>query len=124
MLLFGLASGLVGGYLRSNALGIGAGGALCYGSHLVVDLFTSDVRAPFGIPLLWPFYSGHFLAPWTIFSGVHHGVPGDPLDVFLMQLFSWHNLVGVGTEVVVLTPIALVAWWIGGRRRATQSPPP
>ncbi len=123
MLLFGLVCGLTGGYFRGNALGIGAGATLCYGSHLAVDLFTTDVRAPFGIPLFWPLYSGHFMAPWTLFGGVQHGVPGDPMGVFLRELFSWHNLVGIGTEVVVLAPIALVAWWLGKRRRASRTHP-
>ncbi|MGA8262099.1 MAG: metal-dependent hydrolase [Arenicellales bacterium] len=121
MVLFGVASGLAGGYFRGNPWRIGLGAALFYGSHLAVDLFTRDVRAPYGIPLFWPFYNGHFMAPWTVFGGVQHGVPGDSLRTFLGDLFSLSNLVGVGTEVAVLGPIAVLIWWWGRRRRMTAS---
>lgn len=119
-LLFGAVSGLAGGYLRRDRRGmnwaIALAAALFYGSHLVVDLFTTDVRAPYGIPLFWPFYGGHFMAPWTPFGGVRHGVPGDPLMVFLSELFSVHNLIAIGVEVALLGPVAVAIAWLGRRR--------
>lgn len=124
MILFGAFCGVVGGYYSSGPgrfnLRVAASAALFYGSHLVIDLFTTDTRAPFGIPLFWPFYNGHFMAPWTPFGGVRHGVPGDSLMVFLGELFSMHNLAAIGIEVVVLGPTAVAIWWLG-RRRARRT---
>ncbi len=81
-----------------------------YASHLFLDFFSRDIRAPFGQPLLWPFSSEHFISPWSIFGGVQHGVPGDDVSTFLAQLFSWHNLGVLGLEVLLLLPILLLVW--------------
>jgi len=117
MALFGILAGAVGGRIVGNAWRIGVGAAVLYGSHLIIDLFTHDVRPPLGIPLFWPFHDGHFMAPWTPFGGVRHGVPGDPLTVFLSEVFSPHNAGVVALEAAVLGPIAAIAALIGRQRR-------
>lgn len=118
MLLFGIAIGMLGRSLGRNGWRVGVGAAVLYGSHLAVDVFTHDIRPPYGIPLFWPFYDEHIMAPWTPFGGIRHGVPGDPLSVFLRNIFSWHNLAPLAIELFVLGPIALLAAWIGWYRRA------
>ena len=94
-------------------------GAL-YASHLLLDFFTNDVRAPYGQPLLWPLTSERFIAPWTPLGGVTHGNPGDPWSVILPSLFSWHNLKVIGLEVIIVLPAFLVFWYLG-RRRASHA---
>ncbi len=87
---------------------------LVYASHLLLDCLTTDTRAPFGIPLLWPISERAFLAPVTPIPGVSHGVPGDGLATVLTSIFSLGNLYGALIECVVVLPILIVVW-IGRR---------
>lgn len=118
----GLAAGLVGRHLRLRGLRVGVVVGLAYASHLLLDFFTHDPRPPFGIPLVWPVSSEHFAAPWPLFRGIRHGVPGQGLGEVLDQIFSLHNLVAVGIEVSVTLPVLLLGHVIfrrksSGRRR-------
>ena len=36
-------------------------------SHLVLDCLTLDTKAPFGLPLLWPFQPTHYRFPFSLF---------------------------------------------------------
>ena len=109
---------LAGGTVRFLAL-------FCalYGSHLLLDYFTYDGRAPFGIPLLWPFSREHFVAAWPLFGGIRHQVPGTDVGAFLASALSWHNLDRVVGEVLIVGPVALLAEWIL-RLRTKPSPGP
>lgn len=82
-----------------------------YVSHLVLDLFCRDARAPYGIPLFWPFHAGHFAGPFTIFSGIRHGVPGDGLGVVLQEIFSPANFAALGVEFTVMFPVLIVVFY-------------
>lgn len=94
--------------LRSAAvLGVSVG--IAYASHLLLDYFTHDPRAPFGIPLFWPLSSDHFTSPWSLFRGILHGVPGQGLTQVLGEIFSLHNLVAVGIELGATLPVLLMA---------------
>jgi inner membrane protein len=111
-LIFGAAAALVALAFRRSPVRIGLAGVALYASHLLLDLFIEDKRAPFGIPLLWPFASEHFAAPWPIFHGVRHGVPGEDLATFLGQVFSWTNVGVVAFEMVILAPLLLLSWYL------------
>ena len=93
-------------------------GTVLYASHLVLDFFNRDIRAPFGQPLFWPISDHHYHAGVTVFGGVLHGDPGQPLVVFMRELLSWHNVRTVCVEGLVLSPIVVVAWY-WSRRRST-----
>ena len=80
-----------------------------YGSHLLMDLFTDDGSAPYGIPLLWPFTNHHFFPSFFIFPSIHRGN--------LQDLFSLHNLKATFLEIAVLGPIALLAFARAVRKR-------
>ena len=97
---------------------LGVASAALYASHLALDFFSTDVRAPFGQPLLWPFSAGHFISPWTPFGGVTHGVPGEPIEAVLKSLFSWHNVAVISIEMLVIAPLTGLAWY------ALRSPGP
>lgn len=106
--LAGLAAGLGARALRVRAaVRIGSVVALGYASHLLLDVFTHDPRAPVGIPALWPLSTEFVHAPWSVFRGIRHGVPGQGLGTMLGELFSLHNLVAVGIEVGVTLPVLL-----------------
>lgn len=83
-----------------------------YSSHLLLDFFCDDKRPPFGIPLFWPLWKEHFMASWPIFRGVKHGDPGDDLYTVLGQIFSWHNVVSLGVEAMVVSPFLFLAYFL------------
>jgi membrane-bound metal-dependent hydrolase YbcI (DUF457 family) len=61
--------GWIVGYRRAPLRWTGAGTALfaavVYGSHLVLDFFTTNRRPPSGGRFLWPFSDAYYLAPVT-----------------------------------------------------------
>jgi len=71
-------------------------GGLCCLSHLVIDLFTADWKAPYGVPLFWPFLERTFISPVALFL--------PPSKGSLRDLFQPWNLLVVFMECVVLIP--------------------
>ncbi len=68
---------------------------LVYGSHLLLDYFTLDTGAPYGIPLFWPFSQETYQAWWPLLPNVQH--TSGPL-------LSAHNLMLMLREAAVLLP--------------------
>ena len=99
----------------STPVRYGVAGAALYASHLVLDFFSQDARSPFGQPLVWPGSESHFIAAWTPFGGVLHGVQGDPLSVFFTSLFSWHNLGVLALEIAIFLPLLIVVRYLSTR---------
>lgn len=117
MLVFGLACAALARW-RSGDVPVwryALAGTIGFGSHLVMDFFTHDPRAPFGIPIFWPLSAEHFTSPVSIFRGILHGVPGDPLIVILENVFSVQNVIAVGIEVAAVAPVFLAVEMV--RRR-------
>lgn len=112
--LFGITVYLLARFVGASGGRLAVVGFLAYASHLLLDFFTQDKRAPFGIPLFWPVSSESFLAPWPVFGGVKHGVPGDSIETVLSYIFSLANVATVAVEVVVLAPVLLGSWLLGG----------
>jgi len=81
-----------------------------YGSHLLLDLFGPDNRAPYGIPLLWPGSEASFLSPWHIFRGVRHaGSATATTGEWLSEIVDLYNVGSIFIEVAVLLPVLLLA---------------
>lgn len=116
--LFGLLAAACSKWFHTTPVRFGIFGAMAYGSHLALDLFCHDGRAPFGIPVLWPFSDSHWIAPYTVFSGVKHGVPGDGMSRFFTEVFSLENLITLGLEIVLLTPLLVGAFFLQKRAPA------
>lgn len=91
-----------------------------YGSHLLLDYFGSDTRAPFGIPLFWPFVEGHFIHDTPFFGGIKHGVPGDSLPTVMSEVFSVHNFKAMGREFLATVPLVIICWLVGKLFRAKR----
>jgi inner membrane protein len=98
---------------------------LAYASHLVLDLFGPDHRAPYGIPLFWPFSHATFLSPITILPGVHHvATTGAPTGVWVSQTLRVSNLMAIAMEIAIVGPFTLlVEIWVRRRRRAARPEP-
>ena len=75
-------------------------------SHLLLDMFTLDTSAPYGMPLWWPFSSEYHLW-YPLFSDVWRQPPWSAV--------IRHNLAVVAMEALVLGPL-LAASWLGLRR--------
>ena len=79
-----------------------------YGTHLLLDYFTHDGSRPIGIPLFWPFSHEHLKAPFEIFMSIHRGG--------METLFGPHNFLALFREALILTPLALAAYWKSKRK--------
>lgn len=97
--------------LNKQAGQLSAIAGLAYSSHLALDLVTVDTTAPHGMKLFWPINEHYILAPQTLFQNIEHGAMGDSLLAALSSIFSMHNLVSVGAEILVLGPLALFLYW-------------
>jgi len=81
---------------------------LAYLTHMGLDLFSKDTTAPFGMELWWPFSKEFAIAPVILFDDIERGT--------LAKLFSAHNWLAVGREVVIVGPIVAASWWWSRKR--------
>jgi inner membrane protein len=114
-----LATALALGRVTLRAWGLLFG---AYVSHLLIDLFGPDARAPYGIPLFWPLDDAHHLSSLKLFLGVHHATSTfTPTDRWLATLADLRNLTAVGVEIALLAPCALLARAFYRRRQRSQA---
>ncbi len=83
-----------------------------YASHLLLDWVGGDTKLPAGIQLLWPFDSGWFISPVSIFRATDIGG-------FFRPRTMVSNAIAVLTEVLLMVPAALLA--LAWRRRQVAS---
>ena len=95
---------------RPAAAGLGVTIAAAYGTHLVLDWLGKDTAPPFGLPALWPFSSRYYISGADLFMEIsrRYWKP----DEFIIG-----NLKAGGWELLVLGPIALLAWYVGSNHR-------
>ena len=86
---------------------------LAYASHLALDWLGGDTKKPAGIQLLWPFTREWFISSWNVFHPTELG------RFFFTSETILSNLVAVGREVAILTPLALGAWLLHLRKQKT-----
>ncbi len=82
---------------------------LAYLSHILLDLFSKDTSAPYGLELWWPFSDALTIAPFTVFDDIWRGTP--------QKLLALHNWLAVAREVLIVGPVVLFFWW---RRRQSE----
>jgi inner membrane protein len=75
-------------------------------SHLLLDFFTRDFTAPYGLPLFWPFSKNYYIAAHPIFINVTRSARSAG---FFPSLFSRHNLKAALLEIGLLGGLALSA---------------
>jgi len=79
---------------------------VAYLTHIVLDMFSKDTVAPFGVELLWPFSDAFTISPVLFFDDIWRGT--------LTALFGLHNWLAVAREVAIVGPVVGLLWW---RRR-------
>jgi inner membrane protein len=91
-----------------------------YGSHLVLDFFGPDLRPPYGIPLLWPLSTEHFISPMPLLWGVHHvhSTSGSILE-WVDGVLDVHNVGAIAVEIVFVAPFV----WLARRYGLWRSKP-
>jgi len=87
--------------------------AFCFGayaSHLLMDFVNTDGRAPYGIPLLWPFLDDAMISPIPVFIGMHHSESAtDTIPQFLDAVFSYYNILAITLEIAIVAPYVWLA---------------
>lgn len=82
--------------------------ALAYASHLLLDWLNVDTNPPRGIQALWPFDDRWFISDLDLFPRIERRQPFSPETMAA-------NLQAAVIEILVLGPVAWLAWW--ARRR-------
>ena len=77
-----------------------------YLSHVVLDYFSMDSSAPYGVPVYWPIDGQYYIASFTLFSDITRVSSSGA--TFFSSLFSMHNLWSVCVELVVFLPLVLL----------------
>lgn len=109
--LFGVVAGLVAWLGRGEGFGRVAGwGCVLYASHMVFDLAGFDNGGPSAMPLLWPLMDASVEWPWPLLPGLTNATEGAQLGIFIRSLASMSNAWVVLVELLVLGPLALLAW--------------
>ena len=80
---------------------------LSWASHVLFDWLGSDDTPPLGVMTLWPLNSNFYFADAYVFEAISR-------RYWLDNFFS-HNAWAVMKEILILGPVASVAWWL--RRR-------
>jgi len=83
---------------------------LSWASHVVFDWLGSDDTPPLGVMALWPLNSSFYFADAYVFEAISR-------RYWLDNFFS-HNAWAVMKEILILGPVASVAWWL--RRRIKE----
>ena len=109
-----MVSGAVARALGSPGMATGALCGLTVASHIVLDWLGRDSNTPRGVMALWPVSTAYFYSGIDLFAEVsrRYWKP----DEFLVS-----NAVSVAREILILGPIAALAWW-ARRRRSMRSP--
>ncbi len=100
---------------RKNFLRLSLTAFLLVVSHLLLDYFTKDVSAPYGLQLFWPINNNFYISSFTIFRDVSKASSS---EAFIKSLFCWHNFWTIVTEIMIIGPFTAFIWFIRfGRRR-------
>ena len=91
---------------------VAAAAAAAYGSHIVLDWLGTDPGAPHGVMALWPWSTEYYLSAAHLFLRVCR-------EYWLADCWR-HNLLELGRELVILTPVTLAA--VIAARRALRQP--
>ena len=83
---------------------------LSWASHVLFDWLGSDDTPPLGVMALWPLNSNFYFADAYVFEAISR-------RYWLDNFFS-HNAWAVIKEILILGPVASVAWWL--RRRIKE----
>ena len=82
---------------------------LSWASHVLFDWLGSDDTPPLGVMALWPLNSNFYFADAFVFEAISRR--------YWLDNFITHNVWAVMKEILILGPVASVAWWFRRRSR-------
>jgi membrane-bound metal-dependent hydrolase YbcI (DUF457 family) len=97
--------------LPAARTGVTCGAA--YATHVLLDWLAMDSAFPYGIMALWPFSSAYFMSGANAFLEISRSYwKADEFVVGNLQSLAW--------ELLVLGPVAAVAWWLRARTKRRE----
>jgi len=112
--LAALAGGAMARALRLPGLATGLTCGLAVASHIALDWLGHDGTPPIGLMALWPLSASFFYSGIDLFADVSR-------RYWQPEEFILKNAVSVARELLILVPIAALAFWFRQRRRAGRS---
>ncbi len=70
----------------------------------------NDPTPPLGIQVLWPLSDAYYISPITPFPRFDYF---DSQVGMIAAMLSIYNLVAVVKEIILLSPLVLLAWYVG-----------
>lgn len=113
--LVAIIAAAVAARLRAPVLGVALTCAAAHASHLFLDWLAADNFPPYGIQLLWPFSDRWYISGLDLFLGTRH-------QRFFTVQAMLINARAVARELLILGPLAWIAWSI--RVKAPARLPP
>ena len=80
-----------------------------HGSHLVLDWMGKDTSIPPGLTIAWPFSSEFYVSGWNVFHEVSR-------RYWRYQEFIFGNIAALAWELVLLSPLLILAWAAWSKR--------
>ena len=87
--------------------------AAAHGTHLLLDWLSTDHYPPEGIQLFWPFSDRFYISGLDLFPPVERRLLRPEALGINARAAVW--------EVLIMGPVALVAWFIRSRRRSPDA---
>ncbi len=105
-----IAGAVVFAWQRNPRLALAV--TLAWASHVLFDWLGSDTTPPLGVMALWPIDSNFYFADAHLFEAISRR--------FWLDNFIPHNAWAVTKEILILGPIAFIAFRWRGRRRSRR----
>jgi membrane-bound metal-dependent hydrolase YbcI (DUF457 family) len=86
-------------------------------THPLLDCFSADTSAPFGVALLWPFSNEYYISSVALFSDVHKSADASE---FFASLFNLHNLLAIRDELLFAGVILCTGLALRSERKAAM----
>ena len=102
-----LAGLLVFAWKRNPKLAIAV--TISWATHVLFDWLGSDDTPPLGVMAMWPLNSNFYFANAFVFEAISRR--------YWLDNFFTHNAWAVIKEVIILGPLAVIAWWARWGRR-------
>lgn len=97
-------------YAWKKDLRLAVAAALAWSTHVLFDWLGSDDTPPLGVMALWPLNSNFYFANAFVFEAISRR--------YWLDNFLTHNAWAVTKEIVMLGPLAFIAFRWRGRRRS------
>ena len=88
-------------------------------SHPILDYFSADTFKPFGVPLFWPFDTGYYMSPVSLFRDVQRNQ--DALGTFFASIINTNNAWGIVMESLFAGTILFALFALKNRSKPVLS---